>query len=113
MLLWPVMTIYRAMSEKEFKDYQQAGELRTARNTLEGKQFFKSEVGARYFTERASKQRFAPAYKHILVFDLDEDCYQRAAEAEQILDGHAALTIIEEDLPAFNNCVTFIDKYDS
>jgi hypothetical protein len=45
--------LYRVVSRAEKNDYEDHRGFRTARNTVEGKQFFKSEQGVREFAKIA------------------------------------------------------------
>ena len=105
------MLLFRAMSIAEYKDYRQSGQLHITDRSLEAKQFFRSAVAAIDFAEKAAIQGFSPRYARMLTFDLDPDCFPSAAMQEQILDGHQAVTIAEEDLRNLNNCITFVDEY--
>lgn len=104
------MKLYRAISEDEYKDFITDEVFRTAKNTLEAKQFFKSEIAVEEFVKDAIKRRYRPPYRHILTIDVDNQCFEYINSEEQNLDGHDAVTIQEDDLPSFNNCVTFIEQ---
>lgn len=105
-----IVTLYRATSRAERNDYETYGQFRTARNTLEGKQFFKSEHAGREFARTAEERNYRPPYSFLFTIDIDEDCLNQFGLQPQILDGFEAITINEDDLPAFNNCVNFIDN---
>ena len=93
-------------------DYQREQIFRTARNTLEGKQFFKSEAGARSYKRKADKRAFLPPYRYLLIVEVNEDCLQQIPYEEQPLDDYEAITIHEADLPRFTDCVRFVDRHD-
>lgn len=82
----------------------------TARNTLEGKQFFKSEHAAREFARTAEERNYRPPYSFLFTIDIDDDCFDHFRLQPQILDGFEAITVNEDDLPAFNNCINFTNN---
>jgi hypothetical protein len=86
---------------------------RTARNTLEAKQFFRSEKGVLEFVKDATNQSYKPPYKHIFIIHMNKDCFENLNYIVQELDRFEAITVYEDDLPAFNNCVIFIDEIDT
>lgn len=104
------MKLYRTVSKAERDDYIHTGELRTAKNTLEGKQFFKSEIAVREFMSNSKLQRYSPPYKYLFILDIDEECLGSIDYDEQELDRFEAITIFEADLPQFNNCINFIEQ---
>lgn len=102
------MKLYRAVSAAEYKDFKTDQNFRTAENTIEGKQFFKSQNAVLEYVEAAVKRGYAPPhYKYLLTITVENQCFDLINYESQILDGHEAITIQEEDLPAFNNCFTF------
>jgi hypothetical protein len=102
--------LYRAISRAEKIDYDTYDQLRTARNTLEGKQFFKSEIAVLEFASNANFRKYKPPYTFILRIGIDEDCLNAIDIDVQILDGFEAMTISEDDLKAFNNCINFVNQ---
>jgi len=101
------MTLYRAVSTDEYRDFKVDRNFRTAKNTLEAKQFFKSERAVLEFVKVAIKRAYRPPYKYILFINVDSQCLEAVDLQAQDLDGYDAITIQEDDLPSFNNCVTF------
>ncbi len=59
------MIIYRAVSRAEQPDIKQTGRFRTARNTLEGKQFFKTQAAIAYFVSQAESLHYKPPYRFL------------------------------------------------
>lgn len=104
------MNLYRAISRAEKNDFNAHGRLRTAHNTLEGKQFFKSEIAAREFARNADERNYRPPYSFILTIEIDENCLNAIDFDTQILDGYEAVTISEDHLTAFNNCINFVNE---
>lgn len=100
------MKLYRAVSSKERQDYKDCQRFRTAKNTLEAKQFFKSEIGVLEFIKDSVAGKFSPPYKYLFQIELDEECLLKIEYDEQLLDGYKAITIQEQYLPDFNKCVT-------
>lgn len=60
------------------------------------------------FIQAAAKRSYRPPYKYILVVDVENQCLDSIDVESQNLDNYDAITIREEDLPSFNNCVTFV-----
>lgn len=108
------MKIYRAVSVAEQRNFYENDEsFLTARNTLEAKQFFKSKLAVTTFVKESVKQHYAPPYKYLFVVDIDETCLGNIVGIDnQLLDGFEALTVAEELLPAFNNCINFTEQHD-
>ena len=104
------MKLYRVVSKSEKNDYEALQLFRTARNTLEGKQFFKSDHAAKEFARIAEKRNYRPPYSFLYTVDLNDDCFNNFGLQSQTLDGFEAVTIKEDDLPAFNNCVNFTNN---
>lgn len=104
------MKLYRTVSKAERDDYNKKEELRTAKNTLEGKQFFKSEIAVREFISSSKLQRYSPPYRYLFIIDINEECLESIDYDEQELDRFEAITILEADLPQFNNCINFIEQ---
>ena len=84
---------------------------RTAKNTLEAKQFFKSKRAIKPYIAKAIKQKLSPPYKYLLVVDIDEDCLYKLNVDEQELDDFDALTVYKDELPDFNNCINFTEYH--
>lgn len=106
------MKLFRTVSDDEWNDYYSHKKFRTAKNTLEAKQFFKSETGVREYKRKADEIIFVPPYRHLLVVELDLRCLSTIPFDEQVIDDYDAITIAEDDLNNFNNCVNFVDRYD-
>jgi hypothetical protein len=104
------MILFRAVSTDEYKDFKIHGNFRTAKNTLEAKQFFKREKAVLEFVNVAVKRSYRPPYKYVLIIDVDNQCLEAVEFQSQNLDGHDAITIQEDDFPSFNNCITFIEE---
>jgi hypothetical protein len=102
---------YRAVSAKERLDYKRSRLFRTSKNTLEAKQFFKSETGVLEFILESKKAGFLPPYKYLYHIYIDEICLSKINYDEQLLDGYAAITIRESHLQDFNNCVNLVRDY--
>jgi hypothetical protein len=105
------MKIYRAVSNKERRDYRKDQLFRTAKNTLEAKQFFKSEISAQEFIKESRIRKFSPPYKYLFHIEIDEECVSKIDYDEQILDGYTAITIQESRLPAFDKCITLVIEH--
>lgn len=101
-------TIFRAVSSSELHDFNQSGLLRTSFQSLEAKQFFKTRVAVNEFVKSAKQMRYHPPYKHLLVLTVDSGCVAAIAVDKMELDGFKAISVPEELLPAFNNCVNFV-----
>lgn len=100
------MTLYRAISNAENIDFRKDYQFRTARNTLEGKQFFKSEAAVREFASEALKRNYQPPYTSFLIINVDDDCIADISAYTQELDGFEAITISEDHLPPSINVLT-------
>jgi hypothetical protein len=103
--------LYRAISDAEWKDYEQSQKFNTAKNTLEGKQFFKVKKDVQQYVNW-SVGIFSPPYTKIIEIDIDEDCLKKIEAEEQTLDTMPAITVPEMSLVAFNNCDKFVIKYE-
>jgi len=101
------MILYRAVSADEYKDHIVDEKFRLGDNTLEAKQFFKSETAVMEYVRATVRRSFKPPYRHILTIEIGNECLAAVTYFEQYLDGFEAITIPEDDLPCFNNCVTF------
>jgi hypothetical protein len=102
--------LYRAVSQAEKDDYEKSGVFRLARNTLEAKQFFKSRITVKQFVESSVLRTYNPPYLYLLTITVDADRLTMANPDHMPLDGYEALTIAEDDLTAFNNCVIFVEE---
>jgi hypothetical protein len=106
--LFQKMKLYRAVSMDEYQDFSTDEVFRTTNHTLEAKQFFKSEMAVWEFVMAAIKQSYCPPYEYILTIDIDNQCFEAIGAELQNLDGHDAITIQEENLKRFNNCIIFV-----
>jgi hypothetical protein len=100
-------TLYRAVSDAEYFDFQKNPLFNTAQNTLEAKQFFKSRIAIREFVASAINQNYFPPYTRLLVLTTDDILLNNVSYDSMDLDGFEAISVPEDELPAFNNCVTF------
>ena len=89
-------------------DYQRTQAFNTSQNTLEAKQFFKSRTAAKQFVERSIIQGYDPPYMHLMIIKIDNKQLYNLNPEEMRLDGFDALSINEDALPYFNNCVIFV-----
>ncbi|RYY86833.1 MAG: hypothetical protein EOO15_13430 [Chitinophagaceae bacterium] len=101
------MNLYRAMSAEEWADYASDFQFRTARNTLEGKQFFKTEWATREYVRKSVQRRFHPPYRHLVAFFVPLECIKGIEFEDQILDDFEAITFAEADLFKLSDCVNF------
>src|ERR1700759_1738028 len=106
-----MITIFRAVSQREKEDYDINQLFRTSRNTLEAKQFFKTRTAINSFVERAIEQGYNPPYVFLLEITLDDDLFDVEGFTKE-LDGFQAIHIDEDDLEHFNNCVNFVQQED-
>jgi len=104
------ITFYRVVSEQEKKDFNIDGLFRTATNTLEAKQFFRSIEAINEFVDNARLQKYHPPYKYLLTIKLDKEHFNDISRVEMMLDGFDAVSIHEDYLSAFNNCVIFVES---
>ena len=102
------MKLYRIVSHDEREDFQKY-RFRTSRNTLEAKQFFKSEIAIREFYRDSLIQGYQPPYSFLISVDISEECLNMILFDTQELDTFEAVTVFEPDLPAFNDCINFTD----
>jgi len=103
-------TLYRAVSKAEYHDYQKNKTFSTAQNTLEAKQFFKSRIAIRAFAASAVEQDYDPPYTSLLVVTIDDNRLSLVSVDIMDLDGFEAISVPEDQLPAFNKCVTFVKE---
>lgn len=109
-LILLMITLYRAISEREKEDYDRTQSFNTGMNTLEAKQFFKSRIAIKQFVESSVMQNYDPPYIYLLIIRIDETLLRNANPTEMKLDGFDAVNINEDDLLSFNNCVTFVKQ---
>ena len=102
------MKLYRAVSIHEYHDFRTDERFRTADHTLEAKQFFRSIKAVQDFIQIAVERAYRPPYKYILIIDVDNQCLEAIHAVFQNLDNHDAITVLRDDLPAFNNCIIFV-----
>jgi len=105
------MKLYRAVSTAEYDDYWSSTTFQTTHNTLEAKQFFKSQIGVDDYSNRASLINYDPPYTYVFIIDVDESCFNRIPADHLELDRHQAVTIHETDLQTFNACINFVEEY--
>jgi len=103
-------TLYRAVSRAEYRDYRNSNQFNTAINTLEAKQFFKSRTAVREFVRNAVEQNYHPPYTHFLILTVDDKRLKKIRIDKMDLDGFEAVSVPEDQLPVFNNCVTFVNE---
>jgi hypothetical protein len=82
----------------------------TARNTLEAKQFFKSRTAIREFVVSSMDQKYDPPYTRLLILTLNDSMLSEVSYDEMDLDGFEAISVPEDELPAFNKSVTFVKE---
>jgi hypothetical protein len=70
------MDLYRAVSGREYNDWRSSGLFQTAENTIEGKQFFRSENGVKEFVREARRQNYIPPYTYFLYLTIEADCLE-------------------------------------
>ena len=103
--------LFRAVSQDEFNDWESKKVFRTARNTLEAKQFFKSLKAVQDFIYNAQVRNFTPSYAVIFELDISNDCLETIQSFSTELDRYEAITIGEDDLPGFNKCIKFVKHH--
>ncbi|HZX59155.1 MAG TPA: hypothetical protein VFE54_10525 [Mucilaginibacter sp.] len=103
-----MIILYRAISEGEKENFDNGRQFRTAKNTLEAKQFFKSRTAVRQFVASSVTQDYDPPYVYLLVVGLDEASFAQTEHTQMKLDGYEAVNVEEDDLAVFNNCVKFV-----
>jgi hypothetical protein len=72
-----MITLYRAISKAEKDDFDIDKQFRIGRNTLEGKQFFKSEEAVKEYFNRAEEREFNPPYRYLLRIEIDKECFEK------------------------------------
>ena len=102
------MHLYRVVSEKENENIRKTGGFSTALNTIEGKQFFKTENAVREFARIATLRNYKPPYKYLIIVTIEEEKLNRLNVDHINLDGFDAITIQEDDLNLFNKNINFI-----
>lgn len=105
------MILYRAISDAEKEDLGIDQKFRTQINTLEAKQFFRSEIAVWEYIQLASIRQFIPPYTHTISVFIDDHCFENLTYEQQVLDGHEAISIESNHLYNFNKCVNFIEVY--
>lgn len=106
-----MITLYRTVSTAERDDFNKDGQFRTSRNTLEGKQFFKSEEAVADYIRDTKIRGYIPEYTYLLRIELEVACLDKIPYEEQELDRFKAITIHEDYLIAFNKCIKFTTEY--
>jgi hypothetical protein len=104
------MTLYRAGSNEELFDFASSGVFQTGPNTLEGKQFLRTDLAVREFAGEANRIGYEPPYTTVFAISINESDFNRIPVDRQILDSHEAITV-STDLVAFNNCINFTKTY--
>ncbi len=104
-----MITLFRAVSQREKEDYDAHGAFLTGLNTLEAKQFFRTRVAVASFVTSAAGLNYDPAYAHLMVVSLNDDNFDITSRTMK-LDGYDAVHVDEDDWPAFNNCVIFVNQ---
>ena len=56
-------------------------------------------------------QNFSPPYSMILEIEILNDCLNNIMVFTTELDRFEAITVEENDLPAFNKCIKFVKHY--
>ena len=105
------MILYRAGSDEELANYNSYGIFQTGPNTLEGKQFFRTEMAVLEFAGEANRIGYEPPYTTIFSISINEPDFNRIPSDRQVLDSHEAITVSTEHLAAFNNCINFTETY--
>ena len=103
-------TLYRAVSNVEYRDYQKSKLFKTAKNTLEAKQFFKSRIAIREFVASSVEQAYFPPYTHLLILTIDDTQLSKVRIDTMDLDGFEAISVPENQLSAFNTCINNVKK---
>ena len=103
-----MVILYRAISKLERDNFADGRKFRTAKNTLEAKQFFKSRTAVNQFVTSSVTQDYFPPYIYLLVIGLDETCFGQMEHTQMKLDGYEAVNVDEDHLEQFGNCVKFV-----
>jgi hypothetical protein len=103
--------LYRAVSKLEFNDWEKYKKFRTAKNTLEAKQFFKRSEAVDDFIFHSKLQNFSPPYQLVFEIDILKECLSKIKIYEIELDRFDAITVDEDDLLEFNKCIKFVNYY--
>jgi hypothetical protein len=102
-----IQKLYRAVSEAEYKDWENINGFRTAENTLEAKQFFKTERAVKDFIHQSQAAHLSSPYLFTIEVHVLNTCLE-SLNADYInLDTHEAISIDEDELEGFNKCITF------
>ena len=104
-----MIKLYRVISQSEKDDFDSNG-FRTAKNTIEAKQFFKSKEATSHFANKAKLQQYYPPYKYLLIVNIDKEDFDIIQHTSMQLDSYDAISIHEDNLPAFNNCIKFVKQ---
>jgi len=105
-----MVKLYRAVSKSEKDDYDDQHVLRTGRNTLEAKQFFKSREAVNEFVANARLQQYDPPYEYLLIISTNNLEFDDPIYTNMPLDGYEAISIHEDNLPTFNNYIKFVEQ---
>jgi hypothetical protein len=105
-----MIKLYRVVSQQEKDDFDNQGQLRTGKNTLEAKQFFKSMEAIRQFVRRARQQQYDPPYQYLFTINIDKKDFSNIPHESMPLDDYDAISIREDNLLAFNNCIKFVKQ---
>jgi len=103
--------LYRAVSDAEYKDWENKSEFRTAKNTLEAKQFFKTEGAVRDFINQSYATALSFPYLFVMEIHVLKTCLENLNADYIKLDTHEAVSIDEDELPDFNKRITFVEGY--
>jgi len=106
-----MITLYRVVSRFEKEDFDSEGILRTRQNTLEAKQFFKSQEAINEFVSNSMLQLYDPPYEYLLIISVDKNSFNKIPHSNMILDGFDAISIHEDYLPRFNKCIIFVEQH--
>ena len=104
-----MIKLYRVVSRFEKYDFDNQY-FRTGRNTLEVKQFFKSLDAINEFVVNARLQQYYPRYEYLLIISVNKVCFNTIPHTNMELDGYDAISIPEDNLPAFNKCIKFVQQ---
>ena len=106
-----IQKLYRAVSNAEYKDWENTNEFRTAKNTLEAKQFFKTEVAVMDFIYQSNTTDLSSPYLFIIEIQVFKTCLENLKADYIKLVTHEAVSIDGDELPDFNKCITFVEGY--
>ncbi len=100
------MKLYRLVSEEEYQDVLVREGFFVARNTLEAKEFWLSEIAARRFLADMRRTAFKPPYTRLAIVDVDAELHE-VSHWRMALDGHDALVVDRDGLALFNSIITY------